>query len=186
MMLFGAEQGGARQLRISLKNEHSQNGYSFANGLYPAKRVIWYFGKQEEGKYASFNILVNNNADVARMYKFIEVVIPSFQMNMWSPSSGYFRVSTDSGEYPEKIVIEGYPYGSVSVGVKVTAFDFDGTEISSFLSGSTGAGEDLIESIIRPTQMEIESNNDVSFYEMFPDFRVIWEVADDINDYGSV
>lgn len=34
--------------------------------------------------------------------------------------------------------------------------------------------------------MEIESNNNVSFYEMFPDFRVIWEIADDINDYGSV
>lgn len=120
------------------------------------------------------------------MYKFIEVVIPTFQMNMWSSSSNFVRVSTDSGGYPEKIVIEGYPYGSVSVGVKLTAFDFDGTEISSSLSGSTGAGENLIESIIRPTQMEIESNNNVSFYEMFPDFRVIWEVADDINDYGSV
>lgn len=34
--------------------------------------------------------------------------------------------------------------------------------------------------------LEIESNNNVSFYEMFPDFRVIWEVADDINDYGFV
>lgn len=183
MMLYGAEQGGGiRQICVS---RNIKDGYSFSNGLYPAKRVIWHFGEQVPGKYASFNILVNNSADKASMYKFIEVVIPSFQMNMWSPSSGLFRISTDSGGYPEKIVIEGYPYGSVKVGVKVTAFNFDGTEINSFLSGSTGAGEDLIESIIRPTQMEIESLNNTPFYEMFPDFKVLWEVFDDINDYYS-
>ena len=172
--------GGLRQLRVSRGTE---TGQRFWNDLFPAKKVIWHLG-EFSNTYSAFRISVNYlpGSVSAERYKFIEVVVPSFQMCMYDHSGKQYPFIPTVNTYPTDITIEAYPYGSVGSGVKVTALDSAGEEMDSFMIGSC----DFIRSIIRPTYLEIESTNGVSLYDAFPDFKILWEVVDDINDYHKV
>lgn len=181
-MLYGAEQGGVRNLIVSLDKQHGAEGQGFPNGLYPARRVIWHLG-EFKNNYSAFNISVNCIPRTIKggsdRYKFIEVVVPSFQMIMYNPSGSSFPFT--SGEYPTDIVIKNEPYGSVSSGMRVSALNKNGEELAYFYSGGGDSG--FMGSIIRPTTLEITTTNSIDFYDAFPDFKVIWEMVDDINNY---
>ena len=153
---------------------------SFPNDLFPARKVIWHLG-EFSNNYSAFSISVNYlpPSVSGTRHKFIEVVAPSFQMSMYNQSGTEYPFIATANGYPTDITIESYPYGSVSSGLKVTALNSVGEEMDSFMIGSC----DFIRSIIRPTLLEIESTNDVAFYDAFPDFKILWEVVDDINDY---
>ena len=172
--------GGLRQLRVSRGTE---TGQRFWNDLFPAKKVIWHLG-EFSNNYSAFNIRARYiPSSVSGTYhKFIEVVVPSFQMCMYDHSGKQYPFIPTVNTYPTDITIESYPYGSVTSGVKVTALDSSGEEMDSFTTGSC----DFLRSIIRPTVLEINSTNGVSFYDAFPDFKILWEVVDDINDYDNV
>lgn len=173
-------EGGVRQLRVSRLNG---TGQYFPNDLFPVKKVIWHLG-EFSNNYSAFSISANYipPSVTGTRHKFIEVVTPSFQMSMYSPPGTEYPFIPTANGYPTDITIESHPFGSASSGVKVTALNSAGEEMDSFLTGSS----DFIRSIIRPTVLDIELTNNVAFYDAFPDFKILWEVVDDINDYYNV